>query len=286
MLSWELAPPRGGSQGERYRITDFDGYYHFAICPIGDIGSNTIPIDINGDALIEWDLESQLDVGNLQLTDLFVNGTPLSSFYLGILLYKSDTNYRFVTSDNVLGSGDVAITLSNVSSLAGTWRMYPFLSSVHYSLGDNAIVGGKYLSAGWDVPYKDVTFRLVSQSLSVYVYGVWNAAHTQIQFFIEAFNEDSADKTVTIQVILRRNQDGGTEPTTEDTLATYANSIQLTVPANGSIRNPAGESMHAWSPGVTYDDNYFYWLGAAITSGQTFTTHFVPIEESGDVMPD
>lgn len=284
--SWELAPPRGRSNyGEGYRVLDFDGYYHNAICPVGDIGSTNIPISINGDALIEWDLESQLDDGNLKLTDLYVDTVPLSNFYLGVLLYKSNTNYHFVTSDNKLGSGDVTISLSNVSSLAGTWRMYPFFSSVKYGLGDDALVG-KYLSAGWDTPYKNVTFRLVSQSLSIYAYGVWNTAHTQIQFYIEAYNEDSAAKTVSVQVILRRNQNGAVEPSGESTLATYPNTIQLTVPAGGSARYPAGESLLTWSPGVTYDDSYFYWLGAPVTSGQTFTTHFVPIEEDTDVMPE
>lgn len=285
--SWELAPPRGvnSQHGERFRVLDFDGYYHKAICPVGEIASTNIPISVYGDAQIQWDLESQLDNGNLKLTDLSIDGVSLSNFYLGILLYKSNNNYHFVTSDNILGEGDVSIRLSGVSSLAGTWRMYPFFSSVHYGLNDYAQVG-KYLSAGWDTPFKDITFRLASESISVYAYGMWNAEHTQIQFYVEAFSEQSSERTISVQVVLRRNRDGGTEPTGESTLATYPNTIQLTVPAGGSARYPAGESSLTWNPGVTYDDSYFYWLGAAITSGGDYKTHFVPIEEDPSVMPE
>lgn len=285
-LLWEFAPPRGlATYSERYRILDFDGYYHNAVCPVGDMASDNIPIDPYGNAEIDWDLLDNLDAGNLLLSDIVVNGAALTGFYLGVLLYKSASNYHFVTSDNVVGAGSVGITLSGVNSLAGTWRAYPFFSSRHYSLGDSAQTG-VYLSAGWDTPYKDITFRLTSQSLSVYAYGTWNTAHTQISFFMEAHNDDSTAKTVTVQVILRRNADGGTEPTSESTLATYTSSIQITVPANGSVRYPSGSGVYSWTPGVTYDSSYFYWLGAAITSGGTYDTHFVQIEEDQDVMPD
>ena len=281
-LSWEFAPPRGLLQSEWFRILDFDGYDSESVCPIGELGSTNIPIT-QGNAIIAWDLPSQLSTGNLKLTDLRINNVQLSSFYLGVLLYKSDFSYHIVTSDSVLGSGDVQVTLSGLpDSMAGTWRMYPFFSSLHYDLDQSQRVG-KYLSAGWDTPYKEITFRLTSQSMSVYAYGVWNSAHTQIQFFVEAFNEDSIAKTISVQIILRRNQNGAVEPTSETTLATYPTTLQLTVPAGGSIRYPAGESLLFWTPGVTYSDNYFYWLGAVVSG---YTTHFVQIEEDPGVMPE
>jgi hypothetical protein len=140
-----------------------------------------------------------------------------------------------------------------------------------------------YLAAGWDTPYKEITFRLTSQSMSVYAYGVWNSAHTQIQFFVEAFNEDSIAKTISVQIILRRNQNGAVEPTSETTLATYPTTLQLTVPAGGSVRYPAGDALLSWTPGVAYSDNYFYWLGSVVSG---YTTHFVQIEEDPGVMPE
>lgn len=282
-LTWDYARPRGkATNSEWFRALDFDGYDHNSVCPVGELGSYNIPIT-QGNAIIAWDLPSQLSDGNLKLTDLRVDNVQLSRFYLGVLLYKSDSSYHIVTSDSVLGSGDVQVTLSGLpDSIAGTWKMYPFFSSLHYDLDQSQRVG-KYIAAGWDTPYKEITFRLASQSMSVYAYGVWNSAHTQIQFFVEAFNEDSIAKTISVQIILRRNQNGAVEPTSETTLATYPTTLQLTVPAGGSIRYPAGESLLFWTPGVTYSDNYFYWLGAVVSG---YTTHFVQIEEDPGVMPE
>lgn len=279
-LLWDYLPPRGENtaQGihEPYRAMDFDGYFAAAVNPIGDVDSDNIPINPAGEATIAWDLVDVENAYNLQLSDIKINGSPLTSYYLGVLLYKSASNYRLVTSSNVLGSGDVQINLTNATSLAGTWRMYPFFSSRQYNIGDSFLTGS-YVSAGWDKPYHDITLRLASQSMAVYAYGTWNDAHTRIEFFIEAYNEDSVAKTIFVEVFLRRNQDPGTEPTGESTLATY-DAIQLTVPAGGFVVYPSGGATLLWAPGVAYDSSYIYWLGASITTG-TYAVNYVQVEQ-------
>ena len=282
LLGWEYLRPRGQSYApkEWFRFLDFDGYNSECVCPVGDLETD-VPIDTFGTATLTWD---EIDIaqipGNLALTDISVNNTAIANYYLGLLLVKGNT-INILTSTSPIGSsGGVSIEITNATSLKGTWRAYPFFSSVQIPFGvPSSLTTGVFFSAGWDVPYKDVSFRLTSESLSIYVYGTWNVNHTAFSYYIEAYNEDSHDKTVNPTIELKKNQDPSTEPVAATSLE-YWSFGNITVPGEGSYSSTAVTRPLVSTE--TYSDEYVYWLGAQVPN---YSTNYVQIEENGEFDP-
>jgi len=282
LLAWDYLRPRGQSQSpkEWFRFLDFDGYNSECICPIGDLEQD-VPIDTYGTATLTWD---DIDIaqipGNLALTDISVNSTGIANYYLGLFLVKGSTTNILTSTSPIGSSGGISIEITNATSLKGTWRAYPFFSSVQIPFGSpSSLTTGVFFSAGWDVPYKDISFRLTSESLSIYVYGTWNSSHTAFSYYIEAYNEDSASKTVNPTIELKKNQDASTEPTSAGAIDTWSFG-SITVPGNDSystIENPSTRSLVE-----AYDDDYIYWLGGAV---QNYSTNYVQIEDNNDFDP-
>jgi len=272
-LGWEYLRPRGGSNSpkEWFRFLDFDGYNSECVCPVGDVVTD-IPIDTSGNATIAWDM---ITVGsdNVQLSDINIGGSSLSTFYLGVLLLRG-TTWNVVTSTTAVGSNDVQIVLSNATSLAGTWRAYPFFSSVQIPLGTSTGTG-VYVSAGWDANYAEVSFRLTSESLTIYAYGIWNASYTAISIEWVAYNEDSAAKTVTPTVFLRKNTTGDI-PVSESTLTSMSlGSITVPAKSGSTPGEQTGTATLSYTAGSDHDD-YFWWLGVQVPD---YTTQYMQVEE-------
>lgn len=292
-LTWDYLCPRGkgngyGGSNEWFRIKDFvaedqynavisgHGYNHNAECPVGEVVTD-VPVSVNGDASINWEI---MDVSgiqdNLTLSDLIISGTALSEYYLGIYMTKGNVS-ETITSTTKIGyagqTNSIVIELTNATSYAGTWRCYPFFSSVQIAQGGSATTG-VYFSAGWDEPYADITFRLQSQYLSFYAYGTWNVSHSSISIEWEAYNENSTAYTVTPQIHLYK-----TTGQTFDSSAQLENTLSLgsvTVPAksNGVSGHASGTTTMSYAH---YDDDYVWWL--KVTAG-TFDNTPVQIEES------
>lgn len=274
-LMWTYLRPRGLSYNEWFRFLDFDGYYKDAVCPVGD-PVTTVYVQNNGQVQLAWDLLDNLDAGNLTLADIYVGETPLSDYYLGVLLYKSGSNYRLVTSDNTLGTGDVQITISNFpQSDIGMWQAYPFFSSV--PIAYNGTTGtGSYLSAGWDTSHVAINIHLSSQSLSFYAFGVWqDSSHNAIDVDWYAYNDVSTARTVTPTLVLMYAAEG-VQPSA-GSMAAQVSLGSVTVPAaSGGVPGEAsGHTTISRPSQITYDD-YIWWLGIAVTG---FTTIYEQIEE-------
>jgi len=279
-LDWEYLRPRGkgGGQGganEWFRFLDFDGYINDAVCPVGD-PVTTVFVQNNGTAQIAWDLLSDLDPGNLLLSDIYIGSTPLSSYYLGVLLYKSNSNYRLVTSDNVLGSGDVEITISDFpQSDLGDWMAFPFFSSVHISYNGQTTTGS-YVSAGWDSGSIELHFRASSQTLAFYAWGIWRtSAHTAVDIEWDAYNEITTSRTVTPTLVLVYAAEG-VQPEQGSTAAQVSLG-SVTVPgASGDTPGHAHGTATITRPTEIPYANYVWWLGVAVTG---FDTQYEQIEE-------
>lgn len=266
-LGWEYQRPRGLSQNEWFRFLDFDGYFRDAVCPVGDV-SPVSWIDNSGNTTIAWDMLDNLDAGNITLADIVINGTPLTGFYLGVLLYQSDTQWEVLTSSSVLGTGDVQINLTNATSLEGTWKAYPFFSSVQIPRGGQ-LGTGVYVAAGWDT-YQTIRFRRASGSLTVVAYGAWNSAYSAVDFDVVAVNEVSTARTITPYVFIERVTRGGTPGTGSDVAHTTLS--QMTVPANGQAQ--ASGTLY-YSPGSSYG-SYDWYIGVQV---EGFQTQYMQIEE-------
>lgn len=286
LLGWFYLPPRGQSYSpkEWFRIRDFDGYNRNCICPIGDLVRD-VPIDIYGNATISWEVADVAQItGNLTLSDLVVNGTPLTGYYLGLLLVNGNT-YNIVTSDITIGSAmgpsveAIDIHLTNATGLAGTWRAYPFFSSVQipYGVPSSATIG-VFFSAGWDSPFRDITFRLTSRSLQINAYGTWNEAHTQISIEWIAYNEDSHAKTVSPIVHLYYTT-GNTFDDTHDEANVPLG--QMTIPAKQNGGRLSGNTTLNYSG---YNSNYVWWLLVEIPNYQDVQTP-IQVEDYDDINP-
>lgn len=277
---WEYLRPRGkaGGQGganEWFRFFDFDGYYHDAVCPVGE--PITSIYVTGGTAQIAWDLLDNLDSGNLTLSDIYIGDTQLTEYYLGILLYRSDSNYRIVTSDNILGTGDVQITISDFpQSDLGDWRAYPFFSSVQIPYIDPQYGPGSYVSAGWDTGYINLHFISSSQTLSFYAWGVWrDNTHTVVDVDWYAYNEVSAARTVQPTLVLMYAAEG--RPAAEGSSAAQVSLGTVTVPAkSGDAPGEASGSITITRPSQIAYDDYVWWLGIVV---QGYTTNYEQIEE-------
>ena len=284
-LKWKHAAPRGlATYSEWYRALDFDGYYHDAICPIVDVGTDIV-INTSGDATITWDLieDNSLDSGNLTLTDIKVNDVSVrGNYYLGVVLKNSST-YKVVTASTKVGSGDVNIELSNAQSLVGTWDAYPFFSSVPITLDGN-LVTGTYFSAGWDDAPVQLTFRLTSESLQFEINGTWDSTYTHVSVEWTAINQDSASKTVTPVVNIRKNQNQSQEPVTEgDQLSSSVSLGSITVPGNSTITGgPVTIDASVMTDGP-YSSDYFWWTMCSIPN-TSYTPTYNQIEEPDEPM--
>lgn len=278
-LGWEYLRPRGkgGGQGganEWFRFFDFDGYYHGAVCPIGE--PITMIYVTGGTAQIAWDLLDNLNSGNLTLPDIYIGNTPLSGYYLGVLLYRDTSNYRLVTSDNLLGTGDVQITISNFPDAdLGDWTAYPFFSSVQIPY-NGQLSTGSYVSAGWDENSIELRFRSSSQTLSFYAWGVWqDNTHTTINVDWYAYNEVSAARTVQPTLVLMYAAEG--RPAAEGSMAAQVSLGNVTVPAqSGGVPGKASGSITITRPSQIAYDDYVWWLGIIV---QGYTTIYEQIEE-------
>jgi len=290
-LSWDYLYPRGkgngyGGSNEWFRIKDFvaedtnnavvsgHGYNHNSECPVGDVITD-VPVNIYGNASVNWDV---IDVSsiqdNLTLSDIEVEHVALSEYYLGLYMTKGAMAVTITSTTKIgyAGVNGLTIELTNATSYAGTWRCYPFLSSVQIAQGGTGTTG-VYFSAGWDAPYADITFRLQSQYLSFYAYGLWNVAHNSISIEWEAFNENSTTYTVTPEIHLYKTtgQDFDASAQLEATISLGS----MTIDAK-SGDNPGHDSGTTTMNYSYYDDDYIWWL--KVTAG-TFDNTAIQIEE-------
>lgn len=241
-LNWEYLRPRGkgngdGGSDEWFRLLDFDGYDHSAECPVGDYVETSV-IDSSGNATIAWDLVT-VGSGNITLSDIYIGSTPIvGNYYFGVLLVRG-TTYKIATSSSTVSSGDVQIYLSNATQLEGSWRAYPFFSSVQIALDGNTGTGS-YLSAGF-TGYIDIEFRAASSYFAVNTSNLWNAAHTEVTVDWEAINETSAAKSLSATFALVKSSSssssagGSTEDNETITISVASGSSLSPTRAYGTI---------------------------------------------------
>ena len=294
-LLWEYLAPRGNSSTihEWFRHLDFDGYINDAVCPISGGPGASVPIDNYGNAVLTWEIESDLDAGNLRLSDIVVSNTALSGMYLGILLYQSANSWHVVTSNTTLGSSGVSIPLTNAASLAGTWLMYPFFSSVQIPLGSQ-LQTGLYVAAGWDDAFQEIAFLPSSGYIRIVVNGIWNSAHTAISISFDAYSSFTTAKTISgCSLYLRKNHWGDGVPASASSLASVSVPT-FTIPAASGTTDG-----HYYGSGLTVSynaltdpdvidegyDAFAWWLFVSL-SAEGFQNTYWQVEEPDDFDPD
>ena len=181
-----LDKPDGTIYGP-YRTADFDGYWHNAEQPVGDMQTTTINISPAGVLQISFP-KCRNDVSyQLQLDDLTYPGNmsqTVANMYFGVLMQKTSggTTYAslMMTGSNYVKMGDVASARNYVIEIpltasqawmAGQWKIYPIISNVTFpQLTTNLSTynGNKFIAP---LPYHNQTITIGIQYAEVTVTG-------------------------------------------------------------------------------------------------------------------
>lgn len=267
-LGWGYLRPQGGSQ-QPFRFTDFAQYNRNAIPPYGNIGSTNIYIQQNGNAQIDWEI-SYVDDDNLKLTDFAISNHPLSDFYLGIILWKNN-QWRVYTSSTKFAAGEsLSITISNATSLEGTWNMMPFFTLYQATSDTGFDANGLFISMA-DTTIYSIT---LSRQGSVYFMmpsGTWNQAGTQVEYDIIIRNETSNAFTFSsVNITIYGGSAQGTE-------LGHAYISNVTVGARNSVELTG--VINAIKSG--YES---YWIVVAPPSGYSVQQKYSQVEDYGGMI--
>lgn len=253
LLGWTYEKPVGGSQSP-YRLQDFAQYFHGAIQPYGDLGTNEYHLDINNKVTFQWDLPvSEYPELNLALSDFSVAGTSLRSFHLGVFLWDG-TITRVYISQNTFGSGDINVETDSDQSLAQkgtarqrTWSMMPF-----FSLGTDPNQTGIFLSMANATP-EQVTI-MMHGTVFCQVMAEFNQAGNTISFTIDAINQTSSTHTdAQVYVEIKKiPDDSPIKPEAWDG-DVYHHTFTRTLTAQATTTITGSVSMN-------YERGYIYWI--------------------------
>lgn len=186
-VGWTYNRPAGGVN-HRHRVFDFDGYLPNAPAPMDQPGEMSAMLSSNNELTVEFAVNRGNEY-SLSFADFTINNSPLSGFYVGVLVYLSDSQYTFKASD-LVSSGSVRATFSNMIGYAGRYvRVVPFLSSVPISQGVNP-GSGTFLSAG--VEPTTMLVRPYSTGISATIMPQWaSALHERVRYTLNLINVTS-----------------------------------------------------------------------------------------------
>lgn len=129
---WRYTKPSGGAASP-YRLTDFAGYYHGAVAPIGSFRMETYNTQ---DAAMVCSLTQSSDT-QLTLADL----NNFNNYYLAFYAVRRNaTGTKVLTAQRTLGNNGNAIDFQLGSWNAGTWDIYPFITDERSDDGTIAAV--------------------------------------------------------------------------------------------------------------------------------------------------
>ena len=138
--------PVGGTNSP-YRLSDFNGYFHNAEAPIGDIVQTSIYIDATGNLRVRFTKGAESDY-TLKLSDLTWPGSSsisVGNMYFGVLMKQTSGSITSRTYVGTQKNGDTDIKMSEAGSygywvdfpstivdaaFSGIWKIYPIISSI------------------------------------------------------------------------------------------------------------------------------------------------------------
>jgi len=198
-LTWGYERPTGGINQYPYRFFDLNQYHHDAMKPVEGVYDNLRLIS-NGGANPTYNLTVQLtenrgDAYSVQLSDLTISNSPVSGWYVGILLYKSSTQFSFAFSTNTIGGvGDLNVEFPVLDgSYAGNATIVPFLSSVRASQGNDP-GAGIFLSC--DVAPEEVTIKPAVTGVQLDIYAQFGRGNDYVKYEVNIINNLSTQIVV------------------------------------------------------------------------------------------
>lgn len=279
LLPWVYQRPTGGIS-QPFRIIDFARYWKNAIPAVGTCGvedGDTVWVERTGQTTImQIDYEAPDDTElNLFLKDFTIDGVSLTEFYLGVLMWRKNGNYKFVTATSKMGAATAVSIRAEIGySDVGDWTMLPFLCSAQITQ-DGTIPAATYLSASIVTP---VSFKIrpTSQYIEIFVGGVWNSANTIINFALSVTNNTASQKSIAgITVYVYTTATAADDPSA-GTLVAQKTLAGCTLAADETYNY--SEDIIA----VNRNDSLVYWVTARPTDSTIFQNNYQMVEESDE----
>ena len=263
-LGWGYVRPTGNINRYPFRFFDFNYYYHSATKPVTGVYDN-LRISSNNTLVVQLD-QTQGTALSLQLNDFTISNSPVSGWYVGILIWYSNNvgEYMFAFSPDTIGNGNLDVTFTNMAFFGGKrCKVVPFLASQRSNQGVDP-GGGIYLSC--DVLPEEVLIRGSYQPVDADIDAIWrDALHVRVKWAGNIINNTGTVLTIaTLTIRLYENNVAVGQPDTVN---------NITIPVDG-----------VWSDDGTLVFPYTYDSSNTYTVTMTGTTNTgVNINESVEV---
>lgn len=246
-LAWGYEKPTGGINSYPFRWRDFNYYWHAAQKPVTGVFDN-LRLVSNGNntynLTVQLDETRAQDSLGLQLSDLKINNSSVSGWYVGILIYKSSSLYSFAFSTNTIGSnGDLSVSFPTLSaSFAGNATIVPFLASKRANQDINP-GSGTYLSC--DVEPASVTIQAPTANYELSIYAQFGMGYDFVKYEVNIINNTGS--ALAVNNLHIKLYDGSQN--------LYDRNVgNVTVPAHDSLQYKSSRSE--WS--INYDSTKTY----------------------------
>ncbi len=180
---YEYNWPRGGSvqPKEWYRVLDFNGYNHNAVCPVNSFQgvSGDVPQGTNLQVSLYLNPQNQSPVGSLQWSDLCPDSgnKNMDEYYFGVIIRTGATStYRIVTMSEPIGNGNsmqersLYLPASYFTGDPGTsYTLYPVLS---WQAITSIQTGGTYQAGLFSIPNTSPTTFTIRTIQTVVSYAI------------------------------------------------------------------------------------------------------------------
>ncbi|MBO7510240.1 MAG: hypothetical protein J6T35_03570 [Bacteroidales bacterium] len=197
-MVWAYDRPVSGTNP--LRAYDFIQYYAAAQPPVIGVADN-LRVFSNGEMTVQlYTTRGAHDLA-LQLDDLNINNSAVSGWYLGVLVYVSDSQFAFAFSTDTLGNGADSVLFTSMTGYSGrNATVVPFLSSVRANQGVNP-GAGTFLSC--DVAPQ--TFNISAQATTLTASideAIWTSQlHARVSYIVKINNNTGSTRTVNNLVI-------------------------------------------------------------------------------------
>ena len=196
-LGWGYEVPTGTISIYPYRFFDFLQYYRFAPKPVTGVYDN-LRLSSSGNLTVQLDEARALNGLGIELSDLVIENSPVSGWYVGVLIWYSNSSgeYTFAFSENTLGSnGSLDVDFTNMMFFGGkNVTIVPFLASARANQGVDP-GGAVYLSC--DVEPQTVTIRGAVNPIDTSIDAIWASTfHERVRYAVNIINNTGNQLTI------------------------------------------------------------------------------------------
>lgn len=248
-LGWGYERPTGGVNAFPFRFFDFNQYDHSAPKPVSGVYDN-LQLYGGGKLTVRLDEGRAGDARGVQLSDLNIGNLDAGGFYVGILIYKSASQFTFAFSENTIGGvGEISVEFTGMTAYGGqSVQIVPFLSSVRSSQGIDP-GSGVFLSC--DVAPQTVTIGAEVQQVVTTIYAQWrDSLHGRVHYDVNIINNTTSAITVTN---IRISLYDGYQDNDYDTVASVTIPARSAQSYSGTLMPTAYDPDKAYTVKVTSD---------------------------------